>query len=289
LVDQLIKQSEAIGIQVHLNTAVQAVEKTDNGFTVKAKSDGEAVNLDGDLVVHGAGRVPEVEELQLDNANVQYDKSGITVNEFSQSVSNHDIYATGDASATKGPPLTPVAGLEAEVVTENLFKGNIEQADYTGVPSVVFTVPKLAMAGMSEQQAKESGKNIDVHDMDVSGFFNYKHTNEPAAAVKIIIDQDSDQIVGSHLMSYGVDDHIKYVAMAIQLKLKNAYLKKVNYASPTAVSDMPSMLYKMLSSASEEEHYLSSYRSLCLNLFKHLAFCFAASRTECAFFYINDL
>src|SRR5699024_11355113 len=63
-----------------------------------------------------------------------------------------------------------------------------------GVPSVVFTVPKLAMAGMSEQQAKESGKNIDVHDMDVSGFFNYKHTNEPAAAVKIIIDQDSDQI-----------------------------------------------------------------------------------------------
>jgi len=242
LVDQLIKQSEAIGIQVHLNTAVHAVEKTDNGFTVKAKKDGEMVKLDGDLIVHGAGRVPEIEDLQPDKASVQYDKSGITVNEFLQSVSNSDIYAAGDVAATNGPPLTPVAGLEAEVVTENLLKGNREQADYIGVPSVVFTTPKLAMAGMSEQQAKESGKNIEVHDIDVSGFFTYKHTNEPAAAVKIIIDQDGDQIIGAHLMSDEADELINYFAMAIQLKLKTADLKKVTYAFPTAVSDIPSML-----------------------------------------------
>src|SRR5699024_12343453 len=50
LVDQLIKQSEAIGIQVHLNTAVQAVEKTGHGFTVKAKNDGGLVKLDGEFV-----------------------------------------------------------------------------------------------------------------------------------------------------------------------------------------------------------------------------------------------
>src|SRR5690625_2292087 len=211
LVDQLIKQSETIGIQVHLNTAVQAVEKADNGFTVKAKRDGEMVKLDGDLVVHGAGRVPEIENLHLDVANVQHDKNGIMVNDFLQSVSNPDVYAAGDVDATNGSPLTTVAGLEAEVLTENILKGNREQADYTGVPSVVFTAPKLAMAGMSEQQAKASGENIEVHDIDVSGFFTYKHTNEPAAAVKIIIDQDGDQIIGAHLMSDEADELINYL------------------------------------------------------------------------------
>lgn len=242
LVDQLIKQSEAIGVQVHLNTAVQAVEKKRNGFSVKAKRNSEIVSLEGDLVVHGAGRVPEIEALQLDKANVKYDNNGIRVNEFLQSVSNPHIYAAGDAAATEGSPLTPVAGLEAEVVTKNILKGNNEQADYTGVPSVVFTTPKLAMAGMSEQQAKDSEKNMAVHDMDVSSFFTYQHTNEPAAAVKIIIDQESEQIVGAHLMNDEADELINYLAMAIQLKLKTADLKKVIYAFPTAVSDIPSML-----------------------------------------------
>src|SRR5690625_7933309 len=98
------------------------------------------------------------------------------------------------------------------------------------------------MAGMSEQQAKESGKNIEVHDIDLSGFFTYKHTNEPAAAVKIIIDQDGDRIIGAHLMSDEADELINYFAMELYLNLKSAELNNVNY---TFTTDMLYLLYML--------------------------------------------
>ncbi|GAB3061771.1 dihydrolipoyl dehydrogenase family protein [Virgibacillus ainsalahensis] len=242
LVDQLVKKSEAIGIHVHLNASVQAIEKNESSYTIKADKNGEIVSLEGDIVIHGGGRVPEIEALHLDKANVTYEKSGVTVNEFMQSVSNPAVYAAGDAADTKGSPLTPVAHVEATAVTKNILHGNQKETDYTGVPSVVFSTPKLAMAGMSEKEAKESSYNTDVNYMDISDWFTYKHTNDDTAGVKIITDRDSDQILGAHIISGEADELINYFAMAIQLQLKTADLKKVTYAFPTAVSDIPSML-----------------------------------------------
>lgn len=242
LVEQLVKRTEEIGINVHLNTAVKQVEKTESGFMVKADKHGEEVTFTGELVIHGAGRVPQVEGLNLEKANVEYKKSGVQVNSYLQSNSNPDVYAVGDAADTSGAPLTPVGALEADTVIKNLLSGNQSKADYTGVPSVVFTTPKLAMAGMSEQQARESERSINVKHQDISNFFTYKHTNETAAAVKVITDKDSDTIIGAHMLSDQADELINYFAMAIQLGLKTEQLKNITYVFPTAVSDVPSML-----------------------------------------------
>ena len=242
LVKRLVDKSEEIGINVHLNTSVKAIEKSTQGFTVKAERNKETVTFAGDIVVHGGGRAPNVDRLNLEQGNVNYEKAGITVNECLQSVSNPDVYAAGDVADTPGAPLTPVAQLEAEAVSNNILKGNKNQADYTGVPSVVFTTPKLAMAGMSEQQAEDAGYNTRVNNMDIAEWFTYKHTNDDTAAVKIIIDKDSDHILGAHLLGGEAGELINYFAMAIQLNLTTADLKKVTYVFPTAVSDIPSML-----------------------------------------------
>lgn len=77
------------------------------------------------------------------------------VKEFLQSVSNPALYPAGDAAASPGWPLTPVASLEGQVVAANLLEGNLEINDYTGVPSVVFTIPELARVGLLEGDAKE--------------------------------------------------------------------------------------------------------------------------------------
>lgn len=242
LVKHLINKSEAIGINVHLNTSVQAIEKGTEDFTVKAEKNNEIVTFAGDIVVHGGGRAPNVADLDLKQGNVDYEKAGISVNASLQSVSNAHVYAVGDVADTAGEPLTPVAQLEAEVVSKNIAEGKKQEADYTGVPSVVFTTPLLAKAGISEQQAKEAGYNTRVNNMDLAEFFTYKHTNEDTAAVKVIIDKDSDHILGAHLLGGEAGELINYFAMAIQLNLTTKALKQVTYAFPTAVSDVPSML-----------------------------------------------
>ena len=80
-----------------------------------ANTAGEAP-IPADLVVHGAGRVPNVAGLDLELAGIQRDKRGIRVNEFLQSVSNPAVYAAGDVAATAAPPLTPGANEDGVVI-----------------------------------------------------------------------------------------------------------------------------------------------------------------------------
>jgi pyruvate/2-oxoglutarate dehydrogenase complex dihydrolipoamide dehydrogenase (E3) component len=77
--------------------------------------------------------------------------------------------AAGDAAASPGWPLTPVASLEGEVVAANLLEGNHETPDYTGVPSAVFTIPELARVGLLEAEAREQGLDVDVRFTDRAG------------------------------------------------------------------------------------------------------------------------
>jgi glutathione reductase (NADPH) len=75
------------------------------------------------MVVHSAGRVPDIDDMDLKAGTTDYTKRGVTVNDYLQSVSNPNVYAAGDTAA-KGPPLTPVAAMEGEVAAANLLKGN---------------------------------------------------------------------------------------------------------------------------------------------------------------------
>ncbi|GAA3720707.1 NAD(P)/FAD-dependent oxidoreductase [Salinicoccus jeotgali] len=242
LVDLLVKSSEENGIQIHLDTEVKSIEKTGAAFTVEGIKEDESFKLDGDLVVHGAGRVPEIDDLNLEKGNVDWEKKGVSVNEYLQSVSNPRVYAAGDAAATKGLPLTPVASMEAQVVTANLLGGNQRTPNYDVMPSVVFSLPKLSAVGLSEEAAREQGYNVRVNKIDTSEWYTYKRTNERYAMVKIIIDEDSDQVLGAHLLSREADELINHFATAIQFKLKTEDLKQMTYAYPTAASDLGSML-----------------------------------------------
>jgi len=162
LVEQLVKATREIGVDVHLNTAVEAVEKDGDHFVVNASSEQGKQAFAADLVVHGAGRVPEIDDLELEKAGIAREKHGVSVNEFLQSVSNLAVYAAGDAAARSGLPLTPVASAEGHVVASNMLKGNHRKPNYSGVPTVVFTVPALASAGLREDVAKEQGLKFKV-------------------------------------------------------------------------------------------------------------------------------
>ncbi len=143
LVDKLIQRTENIGIEFHPRSELRTIERMDGGFKVVAERDGNEHNWNVDLVVHGAGRVAELERLDLEAAEVEFSEKGVAVNEYLQSISNPAVYAAGDASDTDGWPLTPVSFLEGRVAASNMLKGNNRIADYRGVPTVVFTIPEL--------------------------------------------------------------------------------------------------------------------------------------------------
>ena len=241
LVDLLIKQSKEVGVHVHLEVGVNGIEKDGSSFIVKGEKDDRESEWLADLVVHGAGRAPAL-DIDLEKGNVEQDKQGVCVNEYMQSISNPHVYAAGDASSTDGPPLTPMAAKEAHTVAANLVDGNHEKAEYPVVPSVVFTVPKLASVGMSEQEAKESGKKVVINHEDMTEWFTYRQTNEGAAAYKIIIDEEEGVVLGAHLLGGKADELINYFSLAIRFQIPLQDLKELPFAYPTAASDISYMV-----------------------------------------------
>ena len=171
LVDRLVSRTRDIGVAVTLGAEVTSITRDSTGFKIRAHTDSGDHDFEADLVVHGAGRVPEIDDMHLDEAGIEWDpRHGVKVNEYLQSVSNPAVYAAGDAAASTGPPLTPVATYEGKIVAENLLAGNHHAPNYDGIPSVVFTVPPLASVGLQEQAAKNRSLKVRINQEDTSGW-----------------------------------------------------------------------------------------------------------------------
>src|SRR5262249_50105114 len=195
-----------------------------------------------DMVVHAAGRVSEIDDLNLDVAGVEWDERGVKVNEFLQSVSNPSIYAAGDAAASGGPPLTPVASYEGTVVTANLLKGNQQKPNYMGVPTVVFAIPPLASVGLSECEARERGLKYRVKAEMTSTWYSSRRVAEKYSGYKVLVEEGTERILGAHLLGDQAGEIINLFAVAIRSGMRVTDLRQMVFSYPTHGSDVPYML-----------------------------------------------
>ncbi len=241
LVDMLVKRTRELGIAVELETEVRGVEATAGGVVVRGARRGEERRVEADLAVHCAGRVPELDDLDLEAAGVRREKRGVIVNEYLQSVSNPSVYAGGDAAAS-GPPLTPKADHDAAVLATNLLEGNRRATNYDGIASAVFTLPPLASVGLTEAAAREAGRRFRTNREDTSGWFNQRRVGETAAGFKVLIEEGTDRIIGAHLLGPHVDEVINLFALAVRLRIPASEVKQALYAYPTHGSDIRFMV-----------------------------------------------
>lgn len=242
LVDRLVERTRRLGVDVHLDTEVQAIEQSGSSLEVSVRADGKERSFTGDLVVHGAGRVPEIDDLGLDEARVEHDKGGVKVSSYLQSVSNPSVYAAGDAAATEGAPLTPVAAYEAHIVAANLLEGNHRKVEYPPIPSVVFTLPPLAAVGLQEDEARRRGLRFRTNFAETSSWYSSRRIGEECSAYKVLVEEDTERILGVHLMGPHAEELINLFAMAMQAGMKPKDVKKMIFAYPTVSSDMPYMV-----------------------------------------------
>jgi glutathione reductase (NADPH) len=239
LVSRLVDATRALGIEVHLESEVRRVEATASGVRVVTSRDEV---IEADLAVHGAGRVPEIDDLDLEAAGIERNQNGVVVNEYLQSVSNPAVYAAGDAAATGAPKLTPVSGMHGHVVASNLLKGNHRKPDHSVVPSIVFTVPPLASVGLSERAARERGLAVEVHHEDTSDWYSSRRVGVKHSAFKVLVERGTDRILGAHVLGIDAEQVINVFTMAIHAKMTAAEIKQTIFAYPTGASDVSYMV-----------------------------------------------
>lgn len=242
LVDLLVERSGHAGIDVRTRTAIREIQAGPAGLRVTADQDGTATVREVDLVVHGAGRVPELSRLGLDAAGVDHGPGGVTVAPHLQSTTNPAVWAAGDSADTPGMPLTPVAVFEGKVAASNMLNDEATTPNYDGVATVVYTIPELARVGMLEADAHDAGIDLDVRYRDTSGWYSNYRIGETIAATKILVDRSTDTIVGAHMLGPEYGELINFCALAITLGLTTRQLKSMTASYPSVGSDLGSML-----------------------------------------------
>ena len=240
-VEQVRKESERIGIDIHTGVKVKRVEKTSKRLRTVFEVDGKEMSVKSDRVVNGAGRIANVGHLDLDAGRVAHEGFRVAVDETMRSTSNPSVYFCGDVLS--GPPqLSPVATYEGRLVGRNIVEGPKHKPDYSSLPTVVYTVPALATVGLSEAKAKEKGLKTRVQVNDMEYWFSTRQFAETVAWSKIIVDEGSDAIVGAHFVGHTGEELINIFGLAMKHGIKASAIRDFICAYPTFSADIKSML-----------------------------------------------
>jgi glutathione reductase (NADPH) len=224
------------GIDVRLDWPVSGIERSGAGFAVIG-----ADRIECDLVVHGAGRVPDLDGLDLDAGRVARERAGVSVDTHMRSVSNPRAYACGDAAAV-GLPLTPVGVRQGSVVAANIRESGSATFDGAITPSAVFSDPPLARVGMTEQEAYDAQLDVDVRLTDTSAWESTRRVGLKHTGAKIVIDRSAGAILGAHLLGHGADEIVNVFALAMRSGVTAEALRASVWSYPTATSDIKYML-----------------------------------------------
>lgn len=245
MVALLVAASESEGIDIRTGVDIRAVEKHAGGFAVRtAQGDG----FEFDLVVHGAGRAPDLETLGLEAAGVEYSKRGIVVDQAMRT-SNSRIFAVGDCAATI--QLARVADQEAHVAAKNILAeldlSRKVAMDYRAVPAILFTYPQYGMVGKTEEDLVEDGTSYQKSFAKHLSWPTYKRVGLEHAAYKLLMGSNR-QIIGAHILSDNASGLINTIkqAMLNESTVDELYEQTIVSPYPTRESDLSYMLKPLL-------------------------------------------
>lgn len=241
LVAMLVEATADLGIDLQTKAKVLEIHKSEAAFEVKYETPNGTRTVACDLVVHATGRVPNIDDLNLDAAGVEYSRRGIKVSPYMRTT-NPDIFAAGDC-ADSGPNLTPVSANEGRIVGKNLLAGKDERAvSYPPIPSVVFTLPQVATVGLSETAARDKGLEFETKFKKTGGWYSSMRVGAKRSGFKVLVEKGSGKILGAHLIGPGAEEQINLIAMAMGAGIPANKIKGMIFAYPSYASDLGSMV-----------------------------------------------
>ncbi len=225
------------GVNLHFNNNIEAIEKQADGSLLLTLSDGSQQVTD--CVLYATGRVPNVVGLGLDKLDIAQQKNGaIIVNDTFQT-NVPSIYAIGDV--IDRVQLTPVALAEGMALVRHLYQQGNAQVDYDLIPTAVFCQPNIGTVGLSEEQAREQGIDIDIYR---SEFRAMKHTmsgNTERTLMKMIVDKATDKVLGVHMVGPDAGEIIQGMGVALKAGATKAVFDATIGIHPTAAEEFVTM------------------------------------------------
>src|SRR5919201_5258118 len=181
-------------------------------------------------ILLASGRVPNVEGLNLDGVGIETTKAGIVVDEHLRT-SVPGIWAAGDVNAVA--QFTPVAQYQARLAVEDMFSSNGAgpAADYTVLPTSIFTDPELAGVGLTDEQAEEQGYEVEVVRNDFVRRFSYIDARH--GLFKIVFDRSSRRVLGLHVVSRSAGDIVQGFSLALKFGVTVEDIAAMHHVFPT--------------------------------------------------------
>jgi glutathione reductase (NADPH) len=237
--DGLAEAMRRHGIDIRVNTELERVDKEGNGFRVHFK---RGDSLQAGVVMAAIGRLPNTSGLGLQHAGVELGWNGhVVVDEYSRSTVEN-IYAVGDV--TDRVNLTPVAIHEATAFSETVFNDKPTPVDHTTIPTAVFSDPEIGTVGLSAEEARKMGHVVDIYK---ASFRPMKYTlpgREEKMMMKLVVDMDSDRVLGVHILGPDAAEMVQLVAIALRLGVTKAQFDATMPLHPSAAEELVTLRHK---------------------------------------------
>lgn len=231
LADIARRSLEELGVEFVPKASVRGISGWPGDLTLSWDDEhGETQRVSAERVLMAVGRRPALDDLDLATAELELDEHGLLVVHDGIRTSDPSVWIAGDAAG--GLQFTPVARAQGSAVASALLGQPVESLDYAAIPTAVFTVPELAMVGLSEETATASGLEYQVK----IGTFEYVGeaivADERHGLVKILVDAD-DRIIGAGIAGPRASDLIYACAVAMKMGARSADFAAAAAAHPS--------------------------------------------------------
>ncbi|KAL2923050.1 Glutathione reductase chloroplastic [Bienertia sinuspersici] len=228
---------EGRGINVHPQTTLTEVVKTDRGVRVRTDHGEE---IEADAVLFATGRSPNTKRLNLDAVGVELDRTGaVKVDEYSRTTVP-SIWAIGDV--TNRMNLTPVALMEGTCFAKTVFGGQNLKPDYSNIACAVFSIPPLSVVGLSEEQAiEQSNGDILVYTSSFNPLKNTISQRQEKSIMKLIVDAETDKVLGASMCGPDAAEIMQGIAIALKCGATKAQFDSTVGIHPSAAEEFVTM------------------------------------------------
>ncbi|MCR5343331.1 MAG: NAD(P)/FAD-dependent oxidoreductase [Butyrivibrio sp.] len=237
---RIVDKLKAAGVVFHFGESLSSIEKNGDKYVAITAS---GLKFETDYILAATGRRANVEGLALEKAGVEYSPRGIKVDDHMRTTTQN-IYASGDVVDKMIPRLTPTATFESNYIALSIF-GNPQPIQYPAVPNVVFTLPRIAAAGVTVNQALKETDKYHIAKVEYGKLLSFEYRNETDAEATVILDKDN-YLVGAELYGDQAGEMINVLTMIINGKMTMEMVMGTIWAFPTQTDGLVEMLAPIL-------------------------------------------
>lgn len=226
---QRLMKKKGVKIVTGAKVLPETLEKGE-GVSIKAEHKGKESIFSADKLLVSVGRLPNVEDIGLKNTMIDLNRGFIQINEYYQT-NELNIYAIGDVIG--GLQLAHVASHEGIIAIEHMAGENPAPLDSTLVPKCVYSSPEVASVGLTEDEAKEIGYQVETGKFSFRAIGKALVFGESDGFVKLVVEEESNKLLGVHMVGPHVTDMITEAGLARVLNATAMDIANTIHPHPT--------------------------------------------------------